>query len=346
MAAALLRKSGTQSASGAAYVAWTAALRHPEARLLGDHAAAALELGNGAVRSSSAMPGSRCPVSAGSSPLGSVSWSVSPRPLFSGVTFQREGAVQWTRGLMSMSFFADSIKAQQSERNGISGGEVLPENSSTSGPVAVPRSESSSTSGSVAVPPSLSFDDFRSLIVRKKNELAILEAALDILETAPRDKRFEDLVRKHNIQFDSEKSMLGDHVAKPNVESEPASPVEPIKGPFTAKSSIFENNPLGLQPTKTSDSQVNGSSNVANPLSPKTDPPTMFGRLSLSDFPAPRDPSLERLAKKRRRLELMKEYERKTKMESLNFGAAARIPVSTLSQLSLLPFAELKSQNL
>jgi len=62
----------------------------------------------------------------------------------------------------------------------------------------------------------------------------------------------------------------------------------------------------------------------------------MFGRLSLNDFPAPRDPNLERLQKKRRRLELLKEYERKNKINSLNFGAGGRSSLGGSKPVSIL----------
>lgn len=260
------------------------------------------------------------PFSAGSTLLESASRSLSIRGLFYGVSLQWEGGVRWSRGLISRSLYVDSVGIQQSDSNGSSGGATSPECSYTSGSVAVRPLQ-----------PSLSVDDFRSLIVRKKSEVAILEAALEILETAPRDKRFEDLVRKHNLQFDPRSSVLGDLVAKPNIELEPASTVEPtsqMTDSFKSKNNIVENNSVGLEPAKT-------SWTVPKPPSQKTDSSRMFGKLSLDDFPAPQDPNLERLQKKRRRLELMKEYERNNKIESLNLGAAARSAVGGSKPVSI-----------
>lgn len=161
---------------------------------------------------------------------------------------------------------------------------------------------------------SIPLDDFRSLIARKKSEVAILEAALEILETAPRDKRFEDLVRKHNLQLESEKLASGDTVVKPN---------SVVSSPF-----LNETHSAPLEPARTSDR----SWNIAKPPSEKSESPLMFGKLSLDDFPPPVDPNLERLQKKRRRQELLREYERNNKRDALNFGAAAKSTSTPVSR--------------
>ena len=194
---------------------------------------------------------------------------------------------------------------------------------------------------------SLLVDDFRSLIVSRKREVAILEAALEILQTAPRDKRFEDLVRKHNIQFEpsvtesekqretleslpkletgSQKLVLGDLAVNSDIEFQPASTVEPasqLVGSSNVEKDIVEDVIVDLEPAKPSESQQGRLRNTAQlPLS-KVD--TTFGKLSLSNFPSQQDPNFERLQKKRRRQELMKVYERNNKIKSLNFGAAAK----------------------
>lgn len=206
-------------------------------------------------------------------------------------------------------------------------------------------------------------DDFRSLIVSRKREVAILEAALEILEIAPRDKRFEDLVRKHNIQLepfkvsvtqpekrweipdslskleaDYPKPVLGDLVAKSNIVFEPASTVEPtsqIGGFPKVKNDIVENDFVDLEPAKPSDSQQDRRWNTTQLPSSKVDS-TMFGKLSLDEFPSSLDPNFERLQKKRRRQELMKEHERNSKIKSLNFGAAAKSAVGGSNPVSFL----------
>lgn len=221
----------------------------------------------------------------------------------------REGGLHWSRGLISSRrFHVDSLGVQPSERNRNNG------------------------EGSVSVQPlqpSFSLDDFRSLVVRRKSEVAILEAALEILETAPRDKRFEDLVRKHNIQFEP---ALGDRVA--------VEPSSQIKDSFKLKNDAVGDNSLGFESGRTSSfSQQDRSWNVAKPVSPKTDSSRMFGKLSLDDFPAPVDPNLERLQKKRRRQELLKEYERNNKIESLNFGVAGKGAAGGSNPVSVFSFS-------
>jgi hypothetical protein len=182
---------------------------------------------------------------------------------------------------------------------------------------------------------SLVADDFRSLIVSRKREVAILEAALEILETAPRDKRIEDLVRKHNILLEPR---LGDRLVKSNIQFEPVSTVEPtsqVVGASKVKNNFVENDVLDLEPGKPSDNQQDRRWNTAQVPSPKMDS-TMFGKLSLDDFPSPQDPNFERLQKKRRRQELMKEHERSSKIESLNFGAASKSAVGDSNPVGFL----------
>ncbi|KAG0568046.1 hypothetical protein M758_7G179900 [Ceratodon purpureus] len=289
-----------------------------------------------------------CLVSAHSSRLGFTFRSLSTRALSPEVFWTREAGIQRSRSLISRSFYVASVRNQQHDRYGSACVDSSPEGSSQSDSSAVRLLQPAHLHSPLVA------DDFRSLVVRRKREVAILEAALEILETAPRDKRFEDLVRKHNIELEpfkvsvtqpekrwknpellSEleeaypKPVHGDLVAKSNIESEQATTVGRTlqTGGFSnVKNGIVENDFVDLEPAELTDSQQDRRWNTTQLPSSKVDS-TLFGKLSLVDFPSQPDPNFERLQKKRRRQELMKEHERNSKIESLNFGAAAKSAV-------------------
>ncbi|XP_024384035.1 uncharacterized protein [Physcomitrium patens] len=262
-------------------------------------------------------------------PLGSTPRHIYKQMLLSGLFGKRQGGVQRS-GEFCQCFYSGSTGNQAPRSNGNSSDHTFPEGISSSGSVGERPSEASHSQSSLVA------DDFRSLIVSKKREVAILEAALEMLETAPRNKWFQDLVQKHNIQLGPSKSFLslskppllktdattvviGDLVGKRNIQSEPAP-----QALDSSNGALSENTFFDVEPVKATDSQLDRPWDTPKLESQKTKSSAVFDKLSLDDFPSPQDPNHGRLQKKWRRLGMMEKYERNSRNEPVNFGTDAK----------------------